>query len=91
MKGIVIIGFCALYWVWALGCDHKPVEQSVPPPPEVEILSKPASSKSQIIHHCIVTSKENTNTVTCECDALHTKIDTVTGRITLTCKAIRAK
>jgi hypothetical protein len=77
-------------------CHKQPPAQPTPPPeikvvPTEAVRNKRPSGRSQIIQHCVVTNKENENTVTCECDQVRTKIDSKTGRTTMVCSSVKEK
>jgi hypothetical protein len=77
--------------LFLVACQKQTPAPTPPPAPEIPpvIRSKRPSGLSQIIEHCIVVKSENENTVTCECEQIHTRIDAKSGRITIVCKAVR--
>jgi hypothetical protein len=65
------------------GCAaKKPAAPATPVP----IRSQIPPPTAETIEHCVITKQENSNTVTCSCVPLNTKIDAKTGHTTLICK-----
>lgn len=75
-----------------VGCSakKKPVAATTPPPPAAAV---PAPVRSQmppptaeVIEHCVVIKQENSNTVSCRCEPVTTRIDSKTGHTVIVCK-----
>jgi hypothetical protein len=41
---------------------------------------------AEVIEHCVVTKRENANTVSCRCEPVTTRIDSKTGHTVIVCK-----
>lgn len=70
--------------LFSAGCAAKKTAAPSTPPP---VRSEVPPPTAETIEHCVVTQQENSNTVTCSCVPLSTKIDAKTGHTTLICKA----
>ncbi|MGB0103240.1 MAG: hypothetical protein WBP51_03465 [Candidatus Sulfotelmatobacter sp.] len=68
------------------GCAAK--KQTIAPTP-APIRSQLPPPTAELIEHCVVTTQENANTVTCSCVPAKTVIDSKTGHTTLVCKAMK--
>jgi len=84
----------------ALGCaQKKPVAVAPPPPPPPKpapvvraprpIRSEMPPPSAEVIEHCVVTKQENSNTVSCACIPVTTKIDSKTGHTEIVCKKMK--
>jgi hypothetical protein len=83
---------CLVACLLLAGCAAKkaPIATAPPPPePPPPIRSQMPPANAQIIEHCVVVKQENSNTVTCSCLPLTTKIDSKTGHLTLVCKKMK--
>jgi hypothetical protein len=72
-----------------IGCSAKktPVAAAPPqPPPPAPVRSKMPPPTAEVIEHCVVTKKENANTVSCRCEPVTTRIDSKTGHTVIVCK-----
>jgi hypothetical protein len=74
--------FCLLL----IGCAAKRTPLPATPPPIRSQLPPPTA---ELIEHCVVTTQENANTVTCSCVPAKTVIDSKTGHTTLVCKTMK--
>ena len=70
----------------AVGCGSKQRPVATAPVPTPVIRSQTPPPNAELIEHCVVTKEENTNTVSCRCLPLTTKIDSKTGQIVVVCK-----
>ena len=68
------------------GCAAKKQPAAATPPP---IRSQVPPPTAETIEHCVVIEQENTNTVTCSCQPVSTRIDAKTGHTTLVCKKMK--
>ena len=82
MKNLWLILFLCL-----LGCSakKKPVAPAQPPPP-APVRSQMPPPTAEVIEHCVVTKRENANTVSCRCVPVTTRIDSKTGHTVIVCK-----
>jgi hypothetical protein len=85
--------FCSilfLFWILCLaGCaaKKKPVAPAQPPPPApAPVRSQMPPPTAEVIEHCVVTKRENANTVSCRCEPVTTRIDSKTGHTVIVCK-----
>jgi len=78
--------------VWLIGClllvGCAAKKQPVPATP-APIRSQAPPATAEVIEHCVVTTQENANTVTCSCVPQTTLIDSKTGHTTLVCKKMK--
>jgi hypothetical protein len=44
------------------------------------------AATAEVIEHCVVTKRENANTVSCRCTPVTTRIDSKTGHTVIVCK-----
>jgi hypothetical protein len=73
--------------VCLLGCSAKKTPAAPPqPPPPAPVRSKMPPPTAEVIEHCVVTKKENANTVSCRCEPVTTRIDSKTGHTVIVCK-----
>ena len=80
-----------------VGCSAKkpPAAPPAPPPPPPPVAQvKPLKSQmppasAELIEHCVVVKEENSNTVTCACIPVTTKIDSKTGKTAIVCKKMK--
>ena len=82
---LVFLGGCA--------AKRKPVAATQPaataPPPAAApepVRSQMPPASAEVIEHCVVSKKENANTVTCRCVPVTTRIDSKTGHTVIVCK-----
>ena len=83
-----------LFWIFSLaGCaaKKKPVASSPPPPPPAPLRSQMPPPTAEVIEHCVVTKRENANTVSCRCEPVTTRIDSKTGHTVIVCKKMPEK
>jgi hypothetical protein len=84
--------FCSilfLFWILGLaGCAKKKpvVVAPPPPPPPAPVRSQMPPPTAEVIEHCVVTKRENANTVSCRCEPVTTRIDSKTGHTVIVCK-----
>ena len=85
--------FCSilfLFWILGLaGCAAKKKPVAVapsPPPPPALVRSQMPPPTAEVIEHCVVTKRENANTVSCRCEPVTTRIDSKTGHTVIVCK-----
>ena len=73
--------------VCLIGCSSKKKTvtpaQPQPPPP---VRSQMPPPTAEVIEHCVVTKRENANTVSCRCVPVTTRIDSKTGHTVIVCK-----
>src|SRR6185503_605317 len=73
--------------VCLIGCSSKKKTvapaQPQPPPP---VRSQMPPPTAEVIEHCVVTKRENANTVSCCCVPVTTRIDSKTGHTVIVCK-----
>ena len=73
-----------------VGCSakKKPVAPTQPatPPPAAPVRSQMPPPSAEVIEHCVVTKRENANTVSCRCEPVTTRIDSKTGHTVIVCK-----
>jgi hypothetical protein len=82
MKSLWLIPLLCL-----LGCSAKKTPVAPPqPPPAVPVRSRMPPPTAEVIEHCVVTKKENANTVSCRCEPVTTRIDSKTGHTVIVCK-----
>lgn len=77
--------------VCLVGCSAKKTPVAPPSPPAPTVAPAPVRSKmppptAEVIEHCVVTKKENANTVSCRCEPVTTRIDSKTGHTVIVCK-----
>jgi hypothetical protein len=73
--------------VCLIGCSSKKktvVPAQPPPPPPVRSQMPPPTA--EVIEQCVVTKRENANTVSCRCVPVTTRIDSKTGHTVIVCK-----
>ena len=56
------------------------------PPPAAPVRSQMPPPSAEVIEHCVVTKRENANTVSCRCEPVTTRIDSKTGHTVIVCK-----
>ncbi len=73
--------------LFVVGCSakKKPVAPPQPPPPAA-VRSRMPPPTAQVIEHCVVTKRENANTVSCRCEPVTTRIDSKTGHTVIVCR-----
>jgi hypothetical protein len=74
-----------------VGCSAKKTPVATPPPPPSAAAPAPVRSQmppptAEVIEHCVVTKRENANTVSCRCEPVTTRIDSKTGHTVIVCK-----
>jgi hypothetical protein len=73
--------------VCLIGCSSKKKTvapaQPQPPPP---VRSQMPPPTAEVIEHCVVTKRENANTVSCRCVPVTTRIDSKTGHTVIVCQ-----
>jgi hypothetical protein len=75
-----------------LGCSAKktPVAaappQPPPPPAPAVVRSQMPPPTAEVIEHCVIIKQENSNTVSCRCEPVTTRIDSKTGHTVIVCK-----
>jgi hypothetical protein len=69
----------------ACAAKNKPPAPT-PPPAPAPVRSQLPPPEAQLIEHCVVTKKENANTVSCRCLPMTTRIDSRTGHTVIVCK-----
>jgi hypothetical protein len=72
-----------------IGCAAKkkpvaPPQPAAPAPAPVRSQMPPPTA--EVIEHCVVTKRENANTVSCRCEPVTTRIDSKTGHTVIVCK-----
>ncbi len=74
--------------VCLIGCSakKKPVAAVPSPPPPAPVRSQMPPPTAEVIEHCVVTKRENANTVSCRCLPVTTRIDSKTGHTVIVCK-----
>jgi hypothetical protein len=82
LLGIVFLAGCA--------AKKKPVAPPQPaaPPPPTPVRSQMPPPSAEVIEHCVVSKRENANTVTCRCVPVTTRIDSKTGHTVIVCKTM---
>jgi hypothetical protein len=83
------------------GCSAKkpatvappPAPKAAPAPPPV-VAQRPLRSQmppptAEVIEHCVITRQENSNTVSCACIPVTTRIDSKTGHTEIVCKKMK--
>ena len=74
--------------VCLIGCSAK--KKTVAPasaaPPPAPVRSQMPPPTAEVIEHCVVTKRENANTVSCRCVPVTTRIDSKTGHTVIVCK-----
>jgi len=73
--------------VLLIGCSakKKTVAPTQPPPPP-PVRSQMPPRTAEVIEHCVVTKRENANTVSCRCVPVTTRIDSKTGHTVIVCQ-----
>jgi hypothetical protein len=76
-----------------LGCSAKktpvaaaPPQPPPPPPAPAVVRSQMPPPTAEVIEHCVITKQENSNTVSCRCEPVTTRIDSKTGHTVIVCK-----
>jgi hypothetical protein len=85
---------CLILILCLVGCGPKKKPVAATPAPTVHAPAPaPAPVRSQlppataeVIEHCVVTKQENSNTVSCRCEPVTTRIDSKTGHTVIVCK-----
>jgi hypothetical protein len=74
--------------VCLIGCSakKKPVAATPVAPPPAPVKSQMPPPTAEVIEHCVVTKRENANTVSCRCVPVTTRIDSKTGHTVIVCK-----
>jgi hypothetical protein len=77
--------------VFLIGCPGKKPPVAVTPAPPPALAPAPIKSQmpppaAEVIEHCVVTKQENSNTVSCRCVPVTTRIDSKTGHTVIVCK-----
>ena len=74
--------------VFLIGCSakKKTAAPAQPPPPPAPVRSQMPPPTAEVIEHCVVTKRENANTVSCRCVPVTTRIDSKTGHTVIVCK-----
>ncbi len=69
--------------LFLIGCSAKKKPVAAAPPP---VRSQMPPPTAEVIEHCVVSKRENANTVSCLCVPVTTRIDSKTGHTVIVCK-----
>jgi hypothetical protein len=70
-----------------LGCSaKKQAAAPAQPPAPAPVRSQMPPPTAEVIEHCVITKQENSNTVSCRCVPVTTRIDSKTGHTVIVCK-----
>ena|ERR1700690_1831107 len=99
MLKVLLVTFLLFLACAGLGCaEKKPAAVTPPPAPQPKpaaveaprpIRSQMPPSTAEVIQHCVITKQENSNTVSCACIPVTTRIDSKTGHTEIVCKKMK--